>query len=91
MAFLESKLAADILDPDSPIDNDDLIPTLLCAEKDDLALATQLFDEEQMTYLLSESEALLNKLDNEGHDVKQAAENFVFMEGYMIFLKDQKT
>jgi len=91
MAFLESKLAADILDPDSPIDNDDLIPTLLCAEKDDLALATQLFDEEQMTYLLSESEALLNKLDNEGQDVKQAAENFVFMEGYMIYLKDQKT
>jgi len=91
MAFLESKLAADILDPDSPIDNDDLIPTLLCAEKDDLALATQLFDEEQMTYLLSESEALLNKLDNEGQDVKQAAENFVFMEGYMVYLKDQKT
>ncbi len=91
MDFLESKLAADILDPDSPIDNDDLIPTLLCAEKDDLALATQLFDEEQMTYLLSESENLLNKLDAEGQDVKQAAENFVFMEGYMLFLQEQKS
>lgn len=89
IAFLESKLVADILDPDSPIDNDDLIPTLLCAEKDDLALATQLFDEEQMTYLLGEGETLLNKLEAEGQDVKQAAENFVFMEGYLVYIQEQ--
>lgn len=87
-AFLESKLVADILDPDSPIENDDLVPTLLSAEKDDLALATQLFDEEQMTFLLGEAEKLLNKLDAEGHDIKQAAENYVFMEGYLTFLKE---
>jgi len=87
-AFLESKLVADILDPDSPIENDDLVPTLLSADKDDLALATQLFDEEQMTFLLGTAEKLLNKLDAEGHDVKQAAENYVFMEGYLTFLKE---
>lgn len=89
-AFLESKLVADILDPDSPIENDDLIPTLLCADKDDLAIACQLFDKEQLSFLLSESEKLLNKLDAEGHDVKQAAENFVFMEGYLQFLEQNK-
>jgi hypothetical protein len=89
-AFLESKLVADILDPDSPITDEDLIPTLLSAEKDDLALATQLFDKDQTTYILSESEALLNKLDAEGHDVKQAAENFVFMEGYKEFLEQNQ-
>lgn len=88
-AFLESKLVADILDPESPIDNDDLMPTLLSAEKDDLALATQLFDEQQMGFVLSQSEDLLNKLDAEGQDVKQAAENFVFMEGYLTYLKEQ--
>jgi len=88
-AFLESKLVADILDPESPIENDDLVPTLLSAEKDDLALAAQLFDEEQMSFLLTQSENLLNKLDAEGQDVKQAAENFVFMEGYMTYLKEQ--
>jgi hypothetical protein len=89
-AFLESKLVADILDPDSPITDEDLIPTLLSAEKDDLALATQLFDKDQTTYILSESEALLNKLDAEGHDVKQAAENFVFMEGYKEYLEQNQ-
>jgi hypothetical protein len=88
-AFLESNLVADILDPDSPIENVDLVPTLLSAEKDDLALAIQLFDEQQMEYVLSQSESLVTKLDAEGHDVKQAAENYVFMEGFMTFLKEQ--
>lgn len=88
-AFLESKLVADILDPESPIDNDDLVPTLLSAEKDDLALATQLFDEQQIGFVLTQSESLLNKLDAEGQDVKQAAENYVFMEGYLTYLKEQ--
>ncbi len=88
--FLESKLVADILDPDSPIDNNDLVPTLLSLEdKDELALATQLFDKEQVTFLLKEGENLLNKLDAEGKDVKNAAENFVFIEGYKQYLEQQ--
>jgi len=88
--FLESKLVADILDPESPIDNDDLIPTLLSVEdKDELALATQLFDLEQVSFLLAEGEELLNKLDKKGEDVKAAAENFVFIEGYKQYLEQQ--
>ncbi len=88
--FLESKLVADILDPESPIDNDDLVPTLLSIEdKGELALATQLFDIEQVAFLLEEGESLLNKLDAEGKDVKNAAENFVFIEGYKQYLEQQ--
>lgn len=88
-AFLESNLVADILDPDSPIKDQDLVPTLLSANKDDLALANQLFDREQLTYILTEAETLLNKLDSEGHDIKQAAENFIFIEGYKQFMEQQ--
>ncbi len=88
-AFLESQLVADILDPDSPIDDEDLIPTLLSAEKDDLALANQLFDMDQLSFILTQGEDLLNKLEKEGHDVKTAAENFVFIEGYKQFLEQQ--
>jgi len=87
--FLESKLVADILDPESPIDNEDLLPTLLCAEKDDLALATQLFDLEQITFLLEQGKQLLDKLDAEAEDITQAAENYVFMEGYLKFLEQR--
>jgi hypothetical protein len=88
--FLESKLVADILDPDSPIENDDLIPTLLSVEdKDELALATQLFDLEQISFLLAEGEELLNTLEKEGEDLNEAAENFVFIEGYKQYLEQQ--
>lgn len=85
--FLESKLVADILDSDSPIKHEDLIATLLCAEKDDLALAIQLFDLEQMTLLLTQGKRLLDRLDVEAKDISQAAENYVFMEGYLTYLK----
>ena len=88
-AFLASTLVADVLDPDSPIDNDDLLPTLLCAEKDDLALATQLFDLEQITFLLEQGKQLIDKLDVEAEDITQAAENYVFMEGYLKFLEQR--
>jgi seryl-tRNA synthetase len=88
-SFLASKLAADILDADSPIEDVDLVPTLLSADKEDLALATQLFVNEQIDYVLTEAENLLNKLEVEGHDVKEAAENFVFIEGYKHYLVQQ--
>lgn len=88
-AFLESKLVADILDPDSPIEDQDLIPTLLSAEKDDLALSCQLFDTEQISFILEQGESLLNRLEKEGADIKLAAENYVFIEGYQQFLASQ--
>jgi len=88
-AFLQSKLVADILDPDSPIKNEDLLPSLLCAEKDDLALATQLFDLEQIEFLLQQGKLLIDELDGKGINVTKAAENYVFMEGYQKFLEQR--
>ena len=87
--LLASKLVADILDPDSPIENEDLIPTLLSASKDDLALVCQLFDRDQLDYLLSEVKNLLIKLEPEGHDLKLAHENYTFLEGYRMFLEQE--
>ena len=89
MAFLESRLVADILDPESPIEDQDLIPTLLSADKDDLALAVQLFDLNQLDFILKQGESLLNQLESKGDDVTKAAENFVFIEGYSQFLQQQ--
>lgn len=87
--FLQSTLVADILDPDSPIENEDLLPTLLCAEKDDLALATQLFDYEQISFLLEEGKKLLDSLELKGENITNAAENYVFMEGYKKYLEEK--
>ena len=75
------------LDSESPIENDDLLPSLLCADKDDLALATQLFDKEQMTFLLEQGNKLLDELDAANQDIELASENYVFMEGYLHYLE----
>ena len=89
-AFLNSKLAADILDPDSPIEDIDLIPTLLSvADKDELALVVQLFDQEQISYILQEAEKLLDELYQQKQNIELAGENFVFIEGYKQFLQQQ--
>ena len=86
-SFLESKLVADLLDPNSPIEEDDLLPTLLSADKDDLALATLLFDEEQTLILLEQGKTLLDRLESKSENISQAADNYVFMEGYLAYLK----
>lgn len=86
-AFLVSPLVADILDLDSPIENDDLLPTLLSAESDDLRLAIQLFDEQQLQFFLQQGKHLLDTLDSQGENIEHAAENYVLMEGYLHFLR----
>ncbi len=87
--LLKSKLVADILDPDSPIENEDLIPTLLTADKEDLVLATQLFDLDQLNFLLSEADKLLDQLVKKDVDLTQAKENYAFMEGYKLFIENE--
>lgn len=84
--MLESKLVADLLDPDSPIHKDELIPTLLSAKKDNLALAIRLFDEDQLSLIILDGEKLINALGAQQVDITAAAENLVFIQGYVEFL-----
>ncbi|MGD8911475.1 MAG: hypothetical protein PVJ68_01865 [Candidatus Thiodiazotropha sp.] len=56
--LLESPLVADLLDPESPIAQDELLPSLLSAEQADFEAAITLFDSAQL-------EALLNQAENQ--------------------------
>jgi hypothetical protein len=85
--MLQSSLVADLLNPASPIIKEDLLPTLLSAAKEDLALAVQLFDDAQLKLLIEEGTALLNRLAKHEVEIKEAAENLVFIEGYVEYLK----
>ena len=89
--MLESKLVADLLDPESVIQRDDLVPTLLSADKDELAPAIHLFEEEQLTMIVREGEALLNTLGSQQVDIREAAENLVFIQGYIQFLNSPQS
>lgn len=84
--MLETPLIADLLNPDSPIVQEDLVPTLLSAEKEDLAPAVQLFDEKHLILIVRDGTQLLNTLETSDNDMSNAAENLVFIEGYIEYL-----
>ncbi len=86
-ALLDSPLVADFLNPASPIAENELVPTLLSAEKDELALVVQIFDEEQIESVITQSADLISKLDVQGVDTVKASENGVFIQGYLEYLR----
>ncbi|MCG8024526.1 MAG: hypothetical protein JAZ02_11145 [Candidatus Thiodiazotropha endolucinida] len=55
--FLESPLVADLLDPESPIAQDELLPALLSADQAEFEAAVTLFDPVQLKALLTQVES----------------------------------
>lgn len=72
----ERKLIADLMLEDSPIRENELTPTLLNEEADDLEAALQLFSAEQLDLIVKDAQALLEKLRKEGHEIPHAWERF---------------
>lgn len=87
--LLESPLVADLLNPDSVIGEDDLLPTLLSSSKDDLSQVLQLFDKQQLTAIVSNGEELLRALIEDDVNVPEAMENLSFIQGYIEFLSQE--
>ena len=73
--LLESALVADLLNPDSPIQEKELVPTLLSSEQPDILLALQIFDESQLLLILHEAEQLLEKLSLPDRVAQKAEKN----------------
>ncbi|MEW8459567.1 MAG: hypothetical protein AB2653_04590, partial [Candidatus Thiodiazotropha endolucinida] len=55
--LLESPLVADLLDPESPIAQDELLPALLSADQAEFEAAVTLFDPVQLKALLTQVES----------------------------------
>jgi hypothetical protein len=89
-ALLQSKLVADLLDPDSVIQEQHLVPTLLSTDKDELASTLQIFDASQLELITQQGNQLLTEMAAKKIDASKAAENLVFIEGYIEFLNTQK-
>jgi len=86
-SLLKSPLVADLLNPASPIQKDELAAVLLSADKDDLALGVQLFDQEQIQILIKQSNDLIARLNSQAIDTVKASENLVFIKGYLEYLR----
>jgi hypothetical protein len=72
MALLEYPLIVDLLRPDSPVDADNLAPALLSSEAEELGLALQLLDTEQLLYLHANAKALLESCREDGYELPAA-------------------
>ena len=81
--LLEYPLVADMLLPDSPIESDELIPTLLLAESEELEAVMWMFEPAQLQQICSEAEVLLKKRQNEGFGLEEAWENLGIMQEHL--------
>ena len=72
----ERKLIADLMLENTPILENELTPTLLNEETDDLDAALQLFSTEQLTLIVKDAQALLEDLRKDGHEIPHAWERF---------------
>lgn len=61
--LLREPLVADLLHPESPIGEGELVPTLLSESESAVAAALNLFDEDQLALLVGEAHALLDAKD----------------------------
>ena len=74
--FHERNLIADLMLENSPILENELTPTLLNEEADDLDAALQLFSPEQLDLICKNAQSLLEELRKEGHEIPHAWERF---------------
>lgn len=88
--LLESSLAADLLNPQSPIDTEELAPTLLSVGKSDLSLVIQIFDEAQLLLLASDAEKLIEKLKPPKENKSRAEENLAIIKNHITHLSNNQ-
>ncbi len=72
----EKKLIADLMLENSPISENELTPTLLNEEAEDLDAALQLFTAEQLEVIVHDSQKILESLRKDGHEIPHAWERF---------------
>ena len=95
---LKCTLLADLLNSDNTtgvlIPSNELIPTLLCAEKVVLADAIKLFDLSQVLEIIQQAHSLLARIQHQciseasKKSIEEAQQNLVFIKGYKVYLED---
>jgi hypothetical protein len=78
--LLQHPIVADLLNPDSPIAEKELVPTLLSESTDGLHAALELFDNVQLAILCEEAQEILRRTEKEGKTVEQQRQRLLEME-----------
>ena len=81
--LLEYPLVADLLLPDSPIESDELIPTLLLAGDEELEAVLWMFEAEQLQQICGDAEVLLKQRGDDGFRLEEAWGNLRMMQEHL--------
>lgn len=73
--LMEYPLISDLMRPDTPISQEELIPTLLQAEEDELEAVMWMFEPEQLQAIRKDAHDLLTGLRQQGYEMLEAWEN----------------
>jgi hypothetical protein len=79
--LLKQPVVADLLAPDSPVSEKELVPTLLNETRDGLEAALVLFDDAQLGVLCNEAHQLLKSMEaDKSETLQQARQRLIEME-----------
>lgn len=73
--LMEYPLISDLMRPDTTISQEELIPTLLQAEEDELEAVMWMFEPEQLQAIRKDAHTLLAELRKQGYELLEAWEN----------------
>jgi hypothetical protein len=83
-AFHVHPLVVDLLLPDSPIEESELLPTLLSESAEAVQATLPLFDVEQLRLLYKTGKHQLEQLQQEGHSLSAAWQNLELFEKQLL-------
>jgi len=82
-SLLEYPLTGDLLRRDSPIEGEDLVPTLLSEPPETLRPILGLFAQEQLEMIRDAGRRLIENRKKEGHDLREAEKRLLEIESYL--------
>lgn len=83
-ALVDVPLIADLLDPESSIAPDELVPTLLSESVEAVQAATRVFDAEQLSVICEEGRGLLARIDAEAVLLPEAHSRLRIIENALL-------
>jgi len=87
LELMQHPLVAHLLRKDSPIEEDELIPTLLSENIDSIRTVVTMLDESQLDILCHGGRELLSTLEKDGLSLPMATRSLEAMEGHLQLLR----
>lgn len=90
-ALHDHQLVADLMFENTPIQQDELIPSLLSEKNESLSATLSLFEEEALSAIYQQSKELLQSIDNSETTMADAWQNLQTMQTFLTQLVSQDT